>query len=65
MNALVERYAAGCTPYQVQTFRDSLHAALTVEEVTAMLHRVGWHDVRARRCSDRHWCIERQASEPC
>jgi ubiquinone/menaquinone biosynthesis C-methylase UbiE len=61
---LVDKYADGCTPYQRQTFQDSLHAALTVEEVTAMLDRLGWHDVQARRCSDRHWCIERRASVP-
>lgn len=59
---LVDTYAAGCTPYQVQTFRDSLHAALTVDEVSAILQRLGWTELQARRCSDRHWCIERRAS---
>lgn len=62
LQGLVARYAAGCTPYQTQTFRDSLHAALTVGEVTAMLRDLGWDDLTARRCSDRHWCIERRAS---
>jgi ubiquinone/menaquinone biosynthesis C-methylase UbiE len=62
LNTLVDKYAAGCTPYQTQTFLDSLHAALTVDEVTTMLRRLGWDDVQARRCSDRHWCIERRAS---
>jgi ubiquinone/menaquinone biosynthesis C-methylase UbiE len=64
LRALVDKYAAGCTPYQTQTFLDSLHAALTVDEVTAMLRRLGWDDVQAYRCSDRHWCIERRASVP-
>jgi ubiquinone/menaquinone biosynthesis C-methylase UbiE len=64
LRALVDKYAAGCTPYQTQTFLDSLHAALTVDEVTAMLRGLGWDDVQARRCSDRHWCIERRASVP-
>jgi len=59
---LVDTYAAGCTPYQVQTFRDSLHAALTVDEVAAILSRLGWDELQARRCSDRHWCIERRAT---
>jgi ubiquinone/menaquinone biosynthesis C-methylase UbiE len=64
LRALVDKYAAGCTPYQTQTFLDSLHAALTVEEVTAMLRDLGWDELTARRCSDRHWCIERRASVP-
>ena len=64
LRALVDKYAEGCTPYQTQTFRDSLHAALTVEEVTAILRGLGWDDVQARRCSDRHWCLERRASVP-
>jgi ubiquinone/menaquinone biosynthesis C-methylase UbiE len=64
LNGLVAKYAVGCTPYQTQTFHDSLHAALTVEEVTALLRRLDWHDVQARRCSDRHWCIERVAALP-
>jgi ubiquinone/menaquinone biosynthesis C-methylase UbiE len=62
LRALVDKYAQGCTPYQTQTFYDSLHAALTAEEVTAMLRGLGWDDLSARRCSDRHWCIERRAS---
>jgi ubiquinone/menaquinone biosynthesis C-methylase UbiE len=62
LRALVDEYAKGCTPYQTQTFLDSLHAALTVEEVTTMLRDLGWDELVARRCSDRHWCIERRAS---
>jgi ubiquinone/menaquinone biosynthesis C-methylase UbiE len=62
LQALVARYAQGCTPYQTQTFADSLHAALTADEVNAILKRVGWYDLEARRCSDRHWSIERRAS---
>lgn len=64
LSHLVKTYAQGCTEYQTQTFLDSLHAALTAEEVNAILQRIGWHDVSARRCSDRHWCIERRASLP-
>lgn len=64
LESLVKRYAAGCTQYQTQTFRDSLNAALTVEEVSGMLQRIGWQGVSVRRCSDRHWCIERRASQP-
>lgn len=63
LDALVARYAEGCTAYQTQTFLDSLHAALTADEVTALLQEAGWSEVRAVRCSDRHWCIERRATE--
>jgi len=59
---LVETYAAGCTPYQIQSFADSLHAGLTVSEISEICTRVGWGDVTVRRCSDRHWCVERSAS---
>ena len=64
LRALVDKYAEGCTPYQTRTFFDSLHAALTAEEITVMLRRVGWDELSARRCSDRHWCIERRALVP-
>jgi ubiquinone/menaquinone biosynthesis C-methylase UbiE len=64
LEQLVATYAKGCTEYQTQTFLDSLHAALTADEVNEILRRVAWDDVHARRCSDRHWCIERRASVP-
>jgi ubiquinone/menaquinone biosynthesis C-methylase UbiE len=63
LDQLVETYAAGCTAYQRQSFFDSLHSGLTVAEIEALCARIGWHDIDLRRCSDRHWCIERRASE--
>jgi ubiquinone/menaquinone biosynthesis C-methylase UbiE len=61
LQKLVDTYAAGCTPYQVQSFADSLRAGLTVEEISRICTSVGWGDVTVRRCSDRHWCVERAA----
>jgi SAM-dependent methyltransferase len=59
---LVERYASDCTLRQRQLFSDSLRAALTVKEVAAMCAEAGLSNVSVRRCSDRHWCVERRAT---
>lgn len=63
LRQLVDRYAAGCTEYQRKSFYDSLHSGLTVAEVQAICERIGWSGIEVRRCSDRHWCIERRATE--
>lgn len=60
LDQLVETYAADCTPYQRRGFCESLGAGLTIEEVTAICASVGLEGVRVRRCSDRHWCLERR-----
>lgn len=59
---LVHTYAKECTEYQRQSFFDSLHAGLTVSEVAALCAQMDWPGVEVRRCSDRHWCVERRAS---
>lgn len=59
---LVDTYAAGCSPYQRRIFGDSLHAALTAEEVKDMCDMVGLTDVKVEVCSDRHWSISRRYS---
>lgn len=56
---LVDTYARGCTEYQRRTFHDSLHAALSVAEVAAICASIGLPGLEVRRCSDRHWCLER------
>lgn len=61
---LVETYAADCTPYQRRAFSDSLLAGLTVEEVQAICRQVELWGVEIRRCSDRHWCLERRWRGP-
>ena len=60
--ALLEMYAGDCTAYQRKAFSDSLRAGLTVEEVTEICREVGLTQVQVRRCSDRHWCLERRAT---
>jgi ubiquinone/menaquinone biosynthesis C-methylase UbiE len=61
--ALVERYAAGANPHQKQMFADSLHAALSLDEVRELLRAVGLPEAWARQTSDRHWTISGTA--PC
>jgi ubiquinone/menaquinone biosynthesis C-methylase UbiE len=62
LERLVDTHARGCTDYQRQTFLDSLHAGLTVPEVEAICTRLAFTGVQVRRCSDRHWCLERRAT---
>ncbi len=54
---LVETYAGAANPHQKQMFRDSLHAALTVAEVSEMMRDVGIPDDSIRASSDRHWTM--------
>jgi ubiquinone/menaquinone biosynthesis C-methylase UbiE len=59
--AIVERVAAEDSPKQKQLFFDSLCAALTVDEVAALVEAAGLERMRVERCSDRHWTAERAA----
>lgn len=54
---LVETYAGDESPRQQQLFRQSLWAALTVEEVATLLEEVGLPDESVTATSDRHWTI--------
>ena len=57
--AIVKRVAAGDSRTQQQLFFDSLCAALTLDEVRALVEQVGWRDATIAMVSDRHWSIER------
>lgn len=52
---LVDTYAADCNASQRKMFAESLHAALTVEEIAAMLQEIGAEPKRLEMTSDRHW----------
>jgi ubiquinone/menaquinone biosynthesis C-methylase UbiE len=54
---LVATYAGGENEHQRQLFRDSLHAALTLEEVRAILARFKLPTDWAAQTSDRHWTV--------
>ena len=55
LSRLVEQYAAGANAHQKQMFADSLHAALTLDEVRDMVAALGFDPVGVRQTTDRHW----------
>ncbi len=55
LERLVATYAGDATPYQRKLFADSLHAALTLEEVQSLVSGFGFAPASVRRTSDRHW----------
>jgi ubiquinone/menaquinone biosynthesis C-methylase UbiE len=52
---LVQTYAGDANTHQRQMFEDSLRAALTLDEVRAMVTRLGFDAASVRLNSDRHW----------
>lgn len=57
LDHLVASYAGDGNAHQRQMFRDSLHAALTLDEVRDVLAAVGLPDDWVTQTSDRHWTI--------
>jgi ubiquinone/menaquinone biosynthesis C-methylase UbiE len=52
---LVETYAAACNGHQRQLFEASLRAALSVEEIKALVTELGFDATSVQATSDRHW----------
>ena len=59
MNALVDSIGEEYDEYQKKLFRDSLHAALTQDEVNQLISLSGLLNVKVYQSSDRHWTAER------
>ena len=57
INTIVTKYAKDDTEHQRKLFRDSLFAALTVEEMTEIIRSVDL-EATVTSSSDRHWSIE-------
>jgi hypothetical protein len=57
LEALVERYAGGETGHARAMFADSLHAALTVDEVRERVAPLGIGGDCVAMTSDRHWTL--------
>ena len=57
LERLVELYAGQANPHQRQMFHDSLHAALTLDEVQEVLKACGLPPSAAQLTSDRHWTV--------
>ena len=55
VDRLVETYAEGCNEHQRALFRNSLHAALTIDELRAVVAELGFAPETVQVTSDRHW----------
>jgi len=58
LNALVAGIGAEYNERQKQLFHDSLHAALTLDEVKALLQQAGLEGAMVYQSSDYHWTAE-------
>jgi ubiquinone/menaquinone biosynthesis C-methylase UbiE len=59
LHSLVDSIGAEYDADQKRLFRDSLHAAFTVEEIEELAITAGITDVKIYQSSDRHWTMER------
>ena len=64
LNQWVQTYAGDANSHQQQMFRDSLHAALTVREVSDLLATIGIRTEAVRATSDRHWTVAIRKTAP-
>ena len=55
VESLVNAHTANETPYNQQLFRQSLCAALRLEEIRQMVAELGFTPESVQRTSDRHW----------
>jgi ubiquinone/menaquinone biosynthesis C-methylase UbiE len=55
VDRLVALHAAGANDHQRQMFADSLRAALTLDEVRALVAPLGFDPASVRQTTDRHW----------
>ncbi|MSO13382.1 protein YxbB [Rickettsiales endosymbiont of Trichoplax sp. H2] len=54
---LVSQYAYDASDYQRVLFRNSLHAALTLDEVKVSAEAAGLSNASIKQTSDRHWSL--------
>lgn len=62
INNLVQSIGKKYDEHQKKLFRDSLHAAFTLDEVKKLIQQAGLQDVKVYQSSDRHWTAERYSS---
>ena len=62
MNAIVDRIGTEYNEHQKMLFRDSLHAAFTLDEVKALIEKSGLEGIKVYQSSDLHWTAERKYS---
>lgn len=61
MNAMVAEVDAKYSEHQTQLFRNSLHAAFTLDEIHQLIQQAGLAGMNIYQSSDRHWTAERAA----
>lgn len=62
INNLVDSIGVEYDEHQKKLFRDSLYAALTLDEVQNFIDQAGLEKVNLYQSSDRHWTLERAYS---
>ena len=55
LESIVQTYAGDATDYCQQLFHQSLHAALTLDEMRQLVLDCGWNPDGVQATSDRHW----------
>jgi ubiquinone/menaquinone biosynthesis C-methylase UbiE len=55
LRGFVQKHAGDANAHQQQMFADSLHAALTLEEVRAIVLPLGFEPATVQQTTDRHW----------
>ncbi len=55
LRGLVQTYAGTANEHQQKMFADSLHAALTVDEMRELVSQLGFPPESVQATSDRHW----------
>lgn len=60
MNAIVDRIGTEYNEHQKMLFRDSLHAAFTLDEVKALIEKSRLEGIKVYQSSDLHWTAERK-----
>ncbi|MCH5377783.1 MAG: methyltransferase domain-containing protein [Planctomycetes bacterium] len=65
LRQLVETYAGHENEHQQKMFADSLHAALTIDEVRQLVAQCGFSPETVQATSDRHWTwVARKENRP-
>jgi ubiquinone/menaquinone biosynthesis C-methylase UbiE len=55
LRRIVDVHAAGANDHQRQMFADSLHAALSLEDLAGLVAKLGFDPAGAQQTTDRHW----------
>ena len=55
LQQLVETYAGNEEPYAKKMFAESLHAALTLDEIRELISSLGFPSECVQQTTDRHW----------